>query len=186
LLFSSMIRLSPISTLFPYTTLFRSSDKRSKLERDGTFKFDCQIRNAAARIQTVRGRDCAGGTGFDTAVARSAPSWHRLVRRQFKSRQNFCEKKPGPESFVDEHRAFAMPANAGLRRMIAFQNWPGIDITFLVATELAKKLVDLVKLGLDQIMIVIAPGVARDSACGGRPVACLRVSMEIVQRKYND
>ena len=97
----------------------------------------------------VRCRDCACGTGFDTALAGSAANWHRLIRRQFKSRQNFCEKKPGPESFVDEHRAFAMPANAGLRRMIAFQNWPSIDITFLVATEFAKKLVDLVKLGPD-------------------------------------
>src|SRR5436189_5852701 len=36
-----------------------------------------------------------------------------------------------PISFVDEHCAFAVPANAGLRRVIAFQNWAGIDITFL-------------------------------------------------------
>src|SRR5207237_10334374 len=50
------------------------SDKRSKLERDGTFKFDSQIRNATARIQTVRGRDCAGGTGFGTGVVRRAPN----------------------------------------------------------------------------------------------------------------
>src|SRR4030095_12072107 len=60
-------------------------DKWSKLERDRTFKFDCQIRNAAARIQTVRGRDCAGGTGFDTVLARSTAIRHRLVRRQFES-----------------------------------------------------------------------------------------------------
>ena len=130
----------------------------------------------------MRGRDCAGGTSFDTTLARSAAVRHRLVRRQFESRQNFCEKKPGPESFVDEHCAFAVPPNAGLRRVIAFQNWAGIDITFLLSAELAKKLVDLIELALDQIVIVIAAGVARDSACSGRRVDCLGISVKIIER----
>ena len=111
------------------------ADKWSKLQRDGAFKFDCQVGNAAARIQTMRRGDCAGRAGFDAALARSAAIWHRLIRRQFERRQNFREKKPCPESFVDQHRALAVPADAGLRRVIAFQNRPGIDITFLLPAD---------------------------------------------------
>src|SRR6267142_2139459 len=77
------------------------SDQRSKLQRDGTFKFNCQIRNAAACIQAMWGRDCTGRTGFDTSLARSTAIWHGLIRRQFESRQNLCEKEPGPQVFVD-------------------------------------------------------------------------------------
>ena len=69
--------------------------------------------------------------------------------------------------------------------MIAFQNWAGIHITFLLPAKLAKKLVDLVELALDQIVIVVAPRVARDSARGGGHVACLGLSVEVIQRKYN-
>ena len=67
-----------------------------------------------------------------------------------------------------------MPADAGLRRVIAFQNRPGIDITFLLPAERAKKLVDFIELVCNQVVIVIAPRISRDSACSGRRVACLR------------
>jgi hypothetical protein len=70
--------------------------------------------------------------------------------------------------------------------MIAFQNWPGIDITFLLSAELAKKRVDLVELALDRIVIVIAPGIARDSANSCRRGACVEVSLKIILRQYND
>src|SRR5438874_13088792 len=93
-----------------------------------------------------------------------------------------------------------MPANAGLGRVIAFQNWPSIDITFLVATGLAKKLIDLIKLACDQLVIVITPGIARDSPslCSRRDRACCaescrgdrrrvgRASLEIIQPQNND
>ena len=68
-----------------------------------------------------------------------------------------------------------MPADAGLRRVIAFQNRPGIDITFLLPAERAKKLVDFIELVCNQVVIVIAPRISRDSACSGRRVACLRI-----------
>jgi len=54
-----------------------------------------------------------------------------------------------------------MPADAGLRRVIAFQNWPSIDITFLLPVERAKKLVDFIELVCNQVVIVITPGSAR-------------------------
>src|ERR1700745_1505735 len=91
----------------------------------------------------------------------------RLIGRKFEGRQNLCEKKPCPESCMDQHRAFTMPADAGLRRVIAFQNWPGIDITFLLPADPAKNLVDLIELGCDQVVIVIAARISRDSPCSG-------------------
>src|SRR5207244_4528672 len=73
------------------------------------------------------------------------------------------EEKPGPKFFVDQHRALAMPANPGCGRMVAFQNRTGVDVTFLLATELAQKIVDLVQLRRDYVVIIITPRVARDS-----------------------
>ena len=58
-----------------------------------------------------------------------------------------------------------MPTDAGLRRVIAFQDRPGIDITLLLPAERAKKLVDFIQFVLDQIVIIIAPGIARDLSC---------------------
>jgi hypothetical protein len=79
-----------------------------------------------------------------------------------------------------------MPADAGLRRVIAFQNRPGIDITFLLPAERVKKLVDFIELVCNQVVIVIAPRISRDSACSGWRFACLGLSLEIIQRQNND
>src|SRR4030095_11817909 len=79
-----------------------------------------------------------------------------------------------------------MPAGSGLRRVITFQNRSSIDITFLLPAELAQKLIDFSQFALDQIVIVIAPGIPRDSACSGTGVACLGGSLKIIHRKHND
>src|SRR6059058_1355276 len=57
-----------------------------------------------------------------------------------------------------------MPPGTGLRRVVTLQNRTCVDVTFLLSAEFAKKIVDLVKLCLDQIVVIIAPRVARDSA----------------------
>ena len=124
-------------------------------------------RRASSRCGTG---DRACRTGCDATLARSATIRDRFIRRQFQCGQNFCEKKPGPKPLIDQHCAFAVPANASLRSMIAFQHRPGIDITFLLSAKTAKELVDLVQLCRDYIVIVVAPGVARDSSCS----ACCR------------
>ena len=113
----------------------------------------------------MRSGNRACWTGCDATVARSAAIRDRLIRRQFKRGQNFREKKPGPEPFIDKHGAFAVPANASLRGMIPFQHRPGVDITFLLSAKAAKKLVDPVQLCPDYIVIIVAPGVARDPSC---------------------
>ena len=129
----------------------------------------------------MRSGNGACWTGCDATVACSAAIRDRLIRRQFKRGQNFREKKPSPEPLIDKHGAFAVPANASLRGMIPFQHRPGVDITFLLSAKAAKKLVDPVQLCPDYIVIVVAPGVARDpscSSCSRGPVG--RVSLKII------
>ena len=83
-------------------------------------------------------------TRCDATFARSAAIRDGLIRRQFKRRQNFSEKKPSPEPLINEHGALAVPPNASLFGMISFQHRSGIGITFLLSAKAAKKFVGLV------------------------------------------
>src|SRR6266705_215199 len=112
----------------------------------------------------MRSGNCTGVTSCDATLACSATILLWRIWRQFKRRQNFAEKKPGPQSRIDQHCAFAVPADAGLSSMIALQNWAGIDIRFLCATKLAKEIVDLLQLRLHKVMIIVSSCVTRDSA----------------------
>src|SRR5262249_37929380 len=126
-------------------------------------------------------------TRGNATLARAAALGNRIIRRQFKRGQNFREKKPSAEPLIDEHGAFAVPANASLRGMISFQHWTGIDITFLLSAEGAKKLVDFVQLSCDYVVIVVSPRVARHTArsfCSRALMGCL--SLEIIQRENNN
>src|SRR6476659_9006046 len=132
----------------------------------------------------MRGGNRAGWAGCDATAACSTTIRDCFIRRQFERRQNFREKKPGPEPLIDKHGALAVPANASQRRMIPFQHRPGVDITFLLSAKTAKKLVKPVQLCPDYMMIIVSPGVARDpscSSCSRGPVG--RVSLEIIQRQ---
>ncbi len=57
------------------------SDKRPKLQWDGAFQLDRQIRNAPARIEPMRSSDCAGWTSFDAAFTLSAAIRLGIIRR---------------------------------------------------------------------------------------------------------
>jgi hypothetical protein len=104
----------------------------------------------------------AGWTRCDATVAGSATIRDWVVPRQFKRRQDFREKKPGPKPLIDKHGAFAVPANASPRGMIPFQYRPGIDITFLFTAKLPQKIGDPGKFGLNDIVIIISPRISRD------------------------
>src|SRR5207247_8017266 len=74
-----------------------------------------------------------------------------------------------------------MPPSTYLRCVVTLQNRTCVDVTFLLSAEFAKKIVDLVELCLDQIVVIIAPRVARDSAgnpCLGDPSL---FTLEIIQ-----
>src|SRR4030095_8776032 len=113
----------------------------------------------------MRSANRACWAGRNATAARSATIRNSLIRRQFKRRQNFREKKPGPEALIDKHSALAVPTNAGLSGMIPFQHRPGVDVTFLLSAKAAKKLVDFVKLCRDYVVIIVAPRVPCNSTC---------------------
>jgi len=134
----------------------------------------------------MRSRNRTRWTGCNAAVAFPAAIWDQLIRRQFKRSENFGEKKPGPEALIDEHGALAVPANASLRGIIPFQHRSGVDVTFLLPTKAAKKLVDSIQLCSDEIVIVLAPRVSRDPACWSCSRGAVgRLSLKITYRKSN-
>src|SRR3954469_885632 len=102
-------------------------------------------------------------TSCDATRARSATGASRRICRELQGCQDFCEEKPGPELLVNQHRALAMPSNAGSCCKIALENRTGIDITLLRSSKLAQKHVDLLQLRLDHIVIIIAQRVAGDA-----------------------
>ena len=57
------------------------SNKRPKLQRDGAFQLNGQIRNAPARIEPMRSGDCAGWTSLDTTLTPSAAIRLGIIRR---------------------------------------------------------------------------------------------------------
>src|SRR6266516_2289575 len=77
------------------------SDKRAKLEWNRAFQFDRQIRNAAARIESMRSSNCSRRARFDATLTGSASIGDWLIRRQFECRQNLRQKEPGPKAFID-------------------------------------------------------------------------------------
>src|SRR5947209_14156586 len=127
---------------------------------------------------------------FDATLTRSAAVGNWPIRRQFERRQDFREKEPCPEPFIDQHGVFAVPADSGLSRVIAFQDRASIDVTFLLSTETTKKIIHLVQLLSDYIVVIITPSVSSDAStlsifCSGPPkadVACWHVTLEIIQR----
>src|ERR1700730_12572245 len=82
-----------------------------------------------------------------------------------------------------------MPANAGARCMIAFQNRTCVHVTFLPATEFAQEIVDLIQFGRDYMMIIVAPGVTRDACMRSFFYSRSRVAcraLKVIQRQDND
>src|SRR5262249_55895270 len=118
--------------------------------------------------------------------------WH------FQRRQDFREKKPRSEMLIDEHGALAVPPDACLCGMIAFQNRTGIDVTLLPSSKAAKKCVDLRQPIGDYIVIILAPRIPRNSTrSGSRGIGILPivhrlepdaafVSLKVIQRENNN
>src|SRR6266436_4750067 len=79
-----------------------------------------------------------------------------------------------------------MPADTSSRCVIAFQDRPGIHVTFLLSAEVAKKRVDLVELAFDNLVVIVTPRISRDLSLSGG-LRCLNLfGLKIIQRQYND
>src|SRR6266508_3822424 len=79
-----------------------------------------------------------------------------------------------------------MPADTSSRCVIAFQDRPGIHVTFLLSAEVAKKRVDLVELAFDNFVVIVRPRIPSDLSLSGG-LRCLNLfTLKIIQRQYND
>ena len=135
----------------------------------------------------MRSGDRACRTGRDATLARSTTIRDRFICRQFQRRQDLCQKEPRSEMLIDEHGTFAVPPDAGLCGLIAFQNRPGINVRFLPSPKAAKKRVELRQLIDDYIVIILTLCIPRDSSRSGgvRPPNAL-FSLKVIQREDNN
>src|SRR6266436_5524517 len=79
-----------------------------------------------------------------------------------------------------------MPADTSLCRVIAFQNRPGVHVTFLLSAKAAKKLVDLVELAFDNFVIIVTPRIPGDlSGSAGFRLLSL-FPLKIIHRQDDD
>src|SRR5437016_5835622 len=78
-----------------------------------------------------------------------------------------------------------MPADASSRCVIAFEDRPGIHVTFLLSAEVAMICVDLVELAFHNLVVIVTPRISRDLS-----LSVLRrlnlFTLKIIQRQYND
>src|SRR3712207_8494094 len=98
--FFLMIRRPPRSTLFPYTTLFRSSPRSRSAPTWPVGPVCCSLASAACHDHPSRDRPRRGGEGVAVGLARRAPHGHRseehtseLQSRQYLVCRLLLEKK---------------------------------------------------------------------------------------------
>src|SRR5258708_28667577 len=87
--FFLMIRRPPRSTLFPYTTLFRSPDHRTRSPR--------QARGDSRRCEDIQSRESAPDRPDCRAAARDRKSTRLNSSHQIISYAVFCLKKKNPK-----------------------------------------------------------------------------------------
>src|SRR3712207_8024430 len=102
-----MIRRPPRSTLFPYTTLFRSPQYGWNLENTGTNFYD-QAGIADADMDATRGWESGTGAGrvvavTDTGFDRSEEHTSELQSRQYLVCRLLLEKKNKHDTTVLHH-----------------------------------------------------------------------------------
>ena len=102
-----------------------------------------------------------------------------LVGRQWQRGEDFPKKKPRAELRVNLHRAFAVPAEAGVAGKISFEHRAGVDVQFLHAPVCAQGVAKLAQLRLHEIMIIVAPGIFGDDTGGGRKGGIRRVECSL-------
>ena len=88
----------------------------------------------------VRRSDRSRWASCDAAGAGSATGGLRRIRLELKSSQDFRQKEPRAQPGIQQHCAFAVPADTRFRGIIALQNWSGVDIAFLNSTARLKNI----------------------------------------------
>ena len=75
-----------------------------------------------------------------------------------------ARKNQVPTFRVQQHRALAVPARPGFRREITFHDRTGIDVITLPPAVGLQEGVERAEFFLNQVVVVVAPGVAGESA----------------------
>src|SRR5687768_7514209 len=110
----------------------------------------------------MRSSNGAGGAGDDATPASPATRLLGRVGRQLKRCQDFSEEEPGPEFWIDQHRALAVPARARFSRVVALKDWSRVDIAFLGAAVLGQKRGQFLEFPQHHLVIIVAPRVTSD------------------------
>src|SRR5258706_14953579 len=123
LFFFLMIRRPPRSTLFPYTTLFRSARARAfcgkySSGRGGNFRDDSRAAVAGGRGEGSYRRD-AGGDALQDQPGRD-DSWHQPQNAAGKAQEVWAEVRP---------RKFARPCSDSQRTQAKVAVKPMLDST---------------------------------------------------------
>ena len=87
----------------------------------------------------------------------------RRIGRERQGCDEFGEKEPGAQPGVNLHGGLAIPAHSRLGGKVAFQDGPGIDVGPLHSTHLLHGEVEISQLLLNDVVVVVVPGVAGDA-----------------------
>ncbi len=87
--------------------------------------------------------------------------------RQVEGGEELGEEEPGAEPAVDLDGGLAVPAEAGVGGEVAFEHRAGVDVAALGAAEVAQGGVEVAELFLDEVVVVVVPGVAGDAVAAG-------------------
>ena len=140
------------------------SHSRAQIPRNWALVLDCQVGNAAPRIELVRCGKCRGRTNVETGTASAAAVVFRRICREFERRKNCAEKKPRSVLARDQVCVFALPPQASARGKRLFHHRGRIDEYFHVTAGIGREPArQFLQSRFDQFVVVVASGIDRDS-----------------------
>ena len=138
------------------------SDQRTQFLGNRALVFNGKVGNTSRSIDVVRAGNGIRGAGVDTGGAFSAviPDW--LVRLQWKGGDQLGKEKPRSYPAMDLHTGLSVPSQSRLGGEISFKNRPGVYIVTLDTAEFLHRKIEVLQLCLDNVVVVIIPGIAGD------------------------
>ena len=133
-------------------------------------QLDRQIGNAARRVEHARRHERMGRTRLETQRAGAALIEGRRVKRERQAADDHAEKHPRPEIGVDHAGVLPDPADAGMLRVDALLDRPGVDVHPRLERHrrrVAHPREQRLESGADHLVVVVTPRVPRDVRASG-------------------
>ena len=146
------------------------ADEGAEVEGDGALVFDGEVGDAAGGVEVVGARDGVGGAGGHAGGAFAAVVVLLFVGREGKGGEEFGEEEPGAEGGVDLDGGLAVPAEAGFGGEVAFEDGAGVGVVALGAAHVLEGEVEVAEFVLDEVVVVVVPGVTGDAVVWGRGI----------------